>query len=124
MSDHSDRRKDQRFVAPEDLSLQIVFSSEHPGLLGKTIDSSAIDISASGLKILFSHMLKKDSVLDMWITLKNENRKFFLTGNVRWCTELSGEDVFEAGVILRDRRDTVTDLVEWRKLVKSLLVAA
>jgi len=120
MVDYSERRQDARFNAPDDLSLQIVFSSENPGLLGKTIDSSAIDISASGLKVLFSHALKKDSVLDMWVILKEQNKRFFLTGNVRWCTELEVGGTFQAGVVLRERADTVTDLSEWRKLVKTL----
>ena len=119
MVDYSERRQDARFQAPDSLSLQIIFSSENPGLLGKTIDSSAIDISASGLKIVFPHPLKKDSVLDMWISLKEPNKKFFLTGNVRWCTELEVEGVFQAGIVLRERTDTVTDLAEWRKLVKT-----
>lgn len=119
-SDYTERRQDERFKAPGDLSLQVVFSSENPGLLGKTIDSSAIDISASGLKILFPHPLKKDSVLDVWVTLKQANRKFFLTGNVRWCTELEVEGTFQAGLVLRERSDTVTDLIEWRKWVKDI----
>ena len=119
MVDHSERRQDERFNAPDDLSLQIVFSSENPGLLGKTIDSSAIDLSASGIKILFPHSLKKDSVLDMWVTLKGQSKKFFLTGNVRWCTELEIEGTFQVGVVFRERTDTVTDFSEWRKLVKT-----
>ena len=119
MVDYSERRQDARFNAPGDLSVQIVFSSENPGLLGKTIDSSAVDISASGIKILFPHPLKKDSVLDMWVTLKEQNRKFFLTGNVRWCDELEVGGTFQAGVVLRERADTVTDLSEWRKIVKT-----
>jgi len=119
MVDHSERRQDTRFNAPDDLSIQIVFSSENPGLLGKTIDSSAIDVSASGMKILFSHPLKKDSVLDMWVTLKGKNKKLFLTGNVRWCSELEVGGTFQAGVVFRERTDTVTDFSEWRKLVKT-----
>lgn len=59
MTDYNERRQDERYGAPDDLSLQIVFSSENPGLLGKTIDSSAVDISTSGLKILFPYPLKK-----------------------------------------------------------------
>ncbi|MDH5472146.1 MAG: PilZ domain-containing protein, partial [Gammaproteobacteria bacterium] len=112
MVDFSERRQDTRFQAPGDLSLQIIFSSENPGLLGKTIDSSAIDISTSGIKIVFSYPLKKDSVLDMWVTLKSLNKRFFLTGNVRWCTELEVGGAFQAGVVLRERSDTVTDLQE------------
>jgi len=46
------RRADERYSRQEALSLTIIFTSQNPGLLGKTLKGSTIDISASGLRIV------------------------------------------------------------------------
>lgn len=109
-----DRRAATRFELKEALELKIVFSSENPGLLGKRLNGSTIDISATGLRIELNHAVKIDSVLDVWVTLKGKGRKYFLTGNVRWCDEKESNDGFLIGIVLRERADTVTDLVSWQ----------
>lgn len=113
-----ERRAHTRFEASEDISLKIVFSSENPGLLGRTLDASTLDVSAGGLRISLNHSIKIDSVLDVWVTLKEQKRKFFLTGNVRWCNESDKPGIYQIGLILRERTDTVTDLRSWQDAFK------
>ena len=115
---YEERRAHPRFEASDDISLKIVFSSENPGLLGRTLDSSALDVSAGGLRISLNHAIKLDSVLDVWVTLKSQKRKFFLTGNVRWCNESDKPGVYQIGLILRERTDTVSDLRSWQETMK------
>lgn len=114
-----ERRDALRFELNEALDMKIVFSSENPGLLGKTICGSTIDVSATGLRIELNQQIKIDSVLDVWVTLKETKKKYFLTGNVRWCKEMEVGGYFQIGVVLRERSDTVTDLDGWQVAFKS-----
>ncbi|MCW9012239.1 MAG: PilZ domain-containing protein [Gammaproteobacteria bacterium] len=113
-----DRRSDTRYEMSEDFNLKIVFSSENPGLLGKTISGATVDVSASGLRLALSTPIKLDSVLDVWVTLKQNNKKYFLTGNVRWCNESDVAGIYQIGLVLRERSDTITDLTSWREMFK------
>jgi hypothetical protein len=117
-SNHEDRRAEARYERKEELNMKIVFSSENPGLLGKTIDGSTIDVSASGLRIILNQPIKIDSVLDVWVNRKEQNKKYFLTGNVRWCKETEVGGIYQVGLVLRERTDTVTDLASWQALFK------
>jgi hypothetical protein len=118
MVNYDDRRAHPRFEQTEDMSLKIVFSSENPGLLGKTMDGATLDVSAGGLRLALDRPIKVDSVLDVWVTLKGQKRKYFLTGNVRWCNESDKPGIYQIGVVLRERTDTVTDLTSWQALFK------
>ena len=69
-SHHDERRAEVRIDHKEELNLKIVFSSENPGLLGKTLDGSTVDVSASGLRIMLNQPIQIDSVLDVWVNYK------------------------------------------------------
>ncbi|MDQ1363370.1 MAG: PilZ protein [Pseudomonadota bacterium] len=118
VENYEERRAHRRFELADEINLKIVFSSENPGLLGRTLDGSTLDVSAGGLRILLNHPIKVDSVLDVWVTLKEQRRKFFLTGNVRWCNESDKPGIYQVGLILRERTDTVTDLRSWQETFK------
>ena len=113
-----DRRDATRFESKEALEMKIVFSSENPGLLGKTLCGSTIDVSATGLRIELNQKIRMDSVLDVWVTLKDNKKKYFLTGNVRWCQDSEVSDYYQIGVVLRERSDTITDLDSWQDAFK------
>lgn len=118
-SDHDERRAEQRYEQKQALSVKIVFSSENPGLLGKTIDGSTLDVSGSGLRIQLNQPVEMDSVLDVWVSRKENNTKYFLTGNVRWCNETERGGIYQVGLVLRERSDTVTDLSSWQASFKT-----
>jgi len=113
-----ERRESTRYQQKEALDMKIAFSSENPNLLGKTICGSTVDVSASGIRVELNQEIKVDSVLDVWVRLKGNNKRYFLTGNVRWCGEMDGADKYQIGVVLRERSDTVTDLTSWRAAFK------
>ena len=119
MNNFEERRADKRVDQKEAISLKIVFSSENPGLLGKNLSGETLDISASGLRISLPCAIKVDSVLDVWVTFHNENKKYFLTGNVRWCREDTEVGGFLVGLVLRERSDTITDLADWKENFKA-----
>lgn len=114
----AERRGASRYQQKEALDMKIAFSSENPNLLGKTVCGSTVDVSASGLRIELNQQIKIDSVLDVWVRLIGNNKKYFLTGNVRWCGELEENGHYQIGVVLRERSDTVTDLSSWRAAFK------
>ena len=115
---NKNRRADERHETHEALSLTIIFTSQNPGLLGRTIRGSTIDISASGLRITLGTALPPDSTIDMSIALKDDPDKFFLSGKVRWCRDTEEEGVYQIGIALQDLINTETDYKRWRKTVK------
>ena len=117
-SKKDERRVEPRYIQSEEINLKIVFSSENPDLLGKTLDGSTLDVSASGLRISLNRPIKIDSVLDVWVNMKEQNKKYFLTGNVRWCNETAEGGIYQIGLVLRERTDTITDLSGWQALFK------
>ncbi|TNF33345.1 MAG: PilZ domain-containing protein [Gammaproteobacteria bacterium] len=119
LTNNDERRAEARYSRTEHISLKIVFSSENPGLLGKNLDGKTVDVSASGLGLVLDRPIQVDSVLDVWVTLKDQNKKYFLTGNVRWCSELEVGGAYKIGLVLRERTDTVTDLAAWRTVFKN-----
>ena len=112
------QRAHVRFKNSDDINLKIVFSSENPGLLGRKLDGSTLDVSATGMRIMLNNAIRVDSVLDVWVALKEQNQKYFLTGNVRWCNESEKPGIYQIGLVLRERSDTVTDLRNWQQVFK------
>ena len=118
MANNDGQRTHVRFKSIDDINLKIVFSSENPGLLGRKLDGSTLDVSATGMRIMLNNAIRVNSVLDVWVALKEQNRKYFLTGNVRWCNESEKSGIFQIGLILRERSDTVTDLHNWQQVFR------
>ncbi|MCW8830457.1 MAG: PilZ domain-containing protein [Gammaproteobacteria bacterium] len=118
MSDQNNRRADTRYTQHEVVSLTIIFTSQNPGLLGKTLKGNTIDVSASGLRIVLGTALPPDSTIDVSIKLKDDPNKFFLSGKVRWCRETVEAGTYQVGVVLQDLINTETDLKRWKKTIK------
>jgi len=117
MFDQSNRRSDKRVVRREALSLTIIFTSQNPSLLGRTITGSTLDISASGLGLILDTELPTDSTIDLSIILTGDTKEFFLSGKVCWCREVE-EGMYKIGIILNDLINTESDLKRWRKALK------
>lgn len=109
-----ERRQDPRIENSSVLDLKILFASETPGLLGKNISGSTVDISVSGLGLLVDIDVPVKSTLDVRITLKGEFKKYFLSGKVRWCRPSVEEGMYALGVALHERTDVDTDLESWK----------
>lgn len=118
MSDYKNRRADRRHDHKEALSLTIIFTSQNPALLGRTLKGSTVDVSASGLRIQLKTPLPAESTIDVSITLKDDPYKYFLSGKVRWCRETNEEGSYQVGIVIQDLVNTETDYKRWRKTVK------
>ncbi|MDH5611688.1 MAG: PilZ domain-containing protein [Gammaproteobacteria bacterium] len=118
MPDQNNRRISTRRDQQEVLSLTIISTSRNPELLGKKLNGSTVDISATGLRIKLSSALPADSTINMSIELKDDPSEFFLSGKVRWCRVIEAEDTYQAGVVLHAIMNTETDYKRWREIVK------
>ena len=119
-SNSKERRVDKRISPPEAFSLKIMFTSENPGLLGKNLYGSTIDVSASGLGLALQNELPVDSTIDVVVTLKGSPKQYFLSGKVRWCKEAGADDEgnYLVGIALQDLINTDTDYKAWREVIK------
>lgn len=115
MPDLEEHRAHERIEDHSVLELKILFASETPGLLGKNVSGSTVDISAGGLGLSLDSDVPVNSTLDVRITLKGEFKKYFLSGKVRWCKASDIDGMFSVGVALHERTDVATDLDSWEK---------
>ena len=115
MPEFKEQRSDARIEDHSVLELKILFASETPGLLGKNISGSTVDVSASGLGISLDCEVPTGSTLDVRVTLKGEFKKYFLSGKVRWCKASDTAGMFLVGVSLHERTDVATDLDSWKE---------
>jgi hypothetical protein len=108
------KNKGNDYISAQDAEVKILFSSENPSLLGKTIQTTAIEMSPKGLRLEVAHAIEIDSVLDIMVKFKSSDRKYYLTGNVRWrVPSVTGE--YHIGLILRERTDVASDFKAWKR---------
>ncbi len=93
--------------------MKILFSSENPSLLGKTMQPTAIELSPRGLRIEVASAIAIDSVLDVQVKLPNSPRTYNLTGNVRYRLP-SRQGHYHVVLVLRERSDIRSDLKAWK----------
>ena len=101
-----------QFITAKGTEVKILFSSENPSLLGKTMQAAAIELSPRGIRLEVEQPIKIDSVLDISIRLQGNNRIYNLTGNVRYrLPAVNGR--FHCVLVLRERSDIRSDLQAW-----------
>ncbi len=101
------------YYAAQDVEVKILFSSENPSLLGKTVKTKAIEISKKSIRLAISHPVEIDSVLDISVKLSDSDRSYNLTGNARWRLP-SINDQYQIVLVLRERNDIRSDLRAWK----------
>ncbi|MDH5516421.1 MAG: PilZ domain-containing protein [Gammaproteobacteria bacterium] len=114
-----DNRRDPRYLVDDNFQVKILFTSDNPKALGKIFTCAAVDVSKNGLQITSSDPLAVKSVLDLSIRIKDSDRTYTLTGNVKWCKPTIGI-AHTVGIQLKQRHGTPTDLTDWKKLIKHL----
>jgi len=118
MPNPEERRADKR-IEHKASKLKIVFTSDTPGLLGKVLTGSTVDISASGLQITLNTAVPVDSTMDVSITLDGDPKAYFLSSKVRWCKQSDQDNTYNVGLVLQDLFNTDTDYNSWRETFKS-----
>ena len=107
------RNPEDYYVSAENTRVSIVFSSENPALLGKTMKPVALEISPKSIRLEVALPVKIDSVLDIVVEMKDSERTYNLTGNVRWRLP-SNQGKYNIVLVLRERSDIRSDLHAWQ----------
>jgi len=115
VSTPENRRESERKSHHAVHSLQILFASETPGLLGNRLAGETIDVSTSGLGLILDQDVPVGCTLDVRVTLKDDPKRYSLSGKVRWCKPAEEKGKFAVGVALHERTDIETDLEAWKK---------
>ena len=107
------KKPEPQFVAARGTEVKVLFSSENPSLLGKTMKAAAIELSPRGIRIEVEQAIKIDSVLDITVKFHGSNRIYNLTGNVRHrLPAINGR--YQCVLVLRERSDVLSDLKAWQ----------
>ena len=107
------KKTDDHYFCAEGTQVKILFSSENPSLLGKTIKTTAIEMSPRSLRLAVSYPIEINSVLDISIKLEGSDRSYNLTGNVRYrLPSKTGE--YHIVLVLRERTDVRSDYKAWK----------
>lgn len=114
MRKRRERRRHRRLMQKERLFIQIIESDRVPALRGKTIYCSSVDVSSSGLQIEIDREAPPGCVLDMWVEIKGRRGRFYLSGEVRWCSADERRRKFQIGIELTER--DATQEQEWAAL--------
>lgn len=112
VSQYNERRIDTRYALKEAVALKIIFASDNPSLLGRSLTGSTVDVSASGLKIILNSIITIDSTVDVRVTLKHNFKEYYLSGKVKWCDQFDSENYY-VGIALQECQGTQTDFKEW-----------
>jgi len=107
------KKSDDHFVSAVGTNVKILFSSENPSLLGKTMQTTAIEMSPHSIRLEVAHPIEIDSVLDIVVKLDSSDRSYNLTGNVRWRLP-STRGQYHIVLVLRERRDIRSDFKAWK----------
>jgi len=107
------KKSDISYIATKNTKVKVLFSSENPSLLGKTMKTTAIELAPKSIRLELDHAAEIDSVLDIEIRLDGNGRTYNLTGNVRWrLPSIHGQH--QVVLVLRERTDIRSDLKAWK----------
>jgi len=101
------------YIATEGTEVKILFSSENPAMLGKTMKTTAIELAPRGIRLEVEQAIEIGSVLDISVKLAGSKRAYNLTGNVRYRLP-SPKGHYQIVLALRERSDILSDLKAWK----------
>ena len=107
------KKPEEHFVSAHGTNVKILFSSENPSLLGRSIKTTAIEMTPKSIRLEVEHPIEIDSVLDIEVTLDSSQRSYNLTGNVRWRLP-SARGQYHIVLVLRERNDILSDFKAWK----------
>jgi hypothetical protein len=107
------KNTEEHYVSAKGTNVKILFSSENPSLLGKTMETTAIEMSPRSIRLEVSAPIEINSVLDIVVKLDSSERSYNLTGNVRWRLP-STRGQYHIVLVLRERNDIRSDFRAWK----------
>lgn len=108
-------RSEPRTLAAGVAKAQVV-DSANEDIIGYEFAADVFEVSPSGARLSCDRLLD-DCVLDLWITLNDEETKQHLSAELRWSSE-DDTGTYELGVEIVN--NPLTDIDHWCELVKAL----
>ena len=114
MSESTDRRNHRRLARDEKVIIQVVSSASDPSLTGLTVKCSTVDVSAQGLRVKLDKHVPEGYLLELFLQISGQSRRYFLGGEVKWSHEVEGEeDCFLTGIqLIENAGDDLADWIE------------
>jgi phosphosulfolactate phosphohydrolase-like enzyme len=116
MSKNKERRRHPRLARDERVIVQIVSSSEDTLQAGMIVRCASQDVSSQGLRIRADRPVSKGTRVELWAEISGHPSKFYLSGDVKWCSELEDEDGYNVGIELTEGK--TQDLEIWKQLLE------
>lgn len=107
------KKAEENFICAENAEVTVLFSSENPALLGKKMQTTAIELSPKSIRLEVEYPIEINSVLDIAVKLDNNDRSYNLTGNVRWRLPAQNGK-YQIVLVLRERMDIRSDFKAWK----------
>jgi hypothetical protein len=110
-----EQRTAVRLLRKESVSIQIVRPTLEDDSLPEVVASETIDISGHGLRLLLAEPLEAERIFDICVKLKDEPKRFLLTGETRWCRYNDERQGHEVGIMILDGEQT--DFADWMRFL-------
>jgi len=104
-------RTTTRLLRKESVSIQILRPCAGDSCPAEVVASETIDISRHGLRLLLPEPLEAERIFDICVKLKDDPKRFLLTGETRWCRYNSERQAHEVGIEILDGEQT--DFTAW-----------
>jgi hypothetical protein len=114
------KKEEVSYTATKNTHVKVLFSSENPSLLGKTMKTTAIELAPKSIRLELDHAAEIDSVLDIAVKLHDSGRTYNLTGNVKWRIP-AAKGQHQIVLALRERTDILSDLKAWKANFERIL---
>ncbi len=104
-------RATARLLRKESVSIQIFLPCDDGAHPTEVVASETIDISRYGIRLLLPKPLEAGGIYDICVELKDDPKRFLLTGETRWCRCNSEQQGYEVGIEILDGEET--DFAAW-----------
>jgi hypothetical protein len=114
---NNDQRQEYRFNTP--LTVFIEFVAADSDSSATIVICQSLDISANGLRVITDRELPEGTILQSCVQLKEKNRRFMLSTEVKWSQPYKNNGEFLIGLALFESENT--DIQEWKEFVAATL---
>jgi hypothetical protein len=109
-------RRENRIDREETVFIEVLSASpnERDALV---VRCSTRDISRSGIKVTSNYPITVGVILELLVDFNSDSVKYLLTGEVKWCHQVSSEPTYLCGFELIDAEHS--DIQLWRELFEA-----
>ncbi len=107
-----ERRTAPRLLRDEKVTVKILAAPTLPELVGKVVECSTVDVSATGLRILLETSVATGSRLGLEVAVPEGDERYLLGGEVMWSRETEAAGTYLIGVHLAGEEPR--HLEQWR----------